>query len=41
MGNVMESSTEMQSISRDAVSASLFEIPKDYKIMDMLKMPVH
>lgn len=35
MGNVIESSTEMQSISHEAVSASLFELPKDYKVMDM------
>ena len=41
MGNVIEGATEMQSISHDAVSASLFEIPKDYTITDMPKMPVH
>jgi Domain of unknown function (DUF4412) len=40
MGEVIDSSTEMQSISHDTVSASLFEIPKDYQVMDMPKMPV-
>lgn len=39
MGNVIDGSSEMQSVSNASVSASLFEIPKDYKVMEMPRMP--
>jgi hypothetical protein len=35
MGQNTEGSTEVLSISRDPVSSSLFELPKDYKMKDM------
>lgn len=39
MGKVIDSSTKMQSVSSDAVSASLFDLPKDYKVIDIPTMP--
>ena len=39
MGKVIDSSTEMQSVSSDSVSASLFDLPKDYKVIDIPTMP--
>lgn len=39
MGNVIDASSELQSVSNASVLASLFEIPKDYKVMEMPKMP--
>jgi len=40
MGHVIDGSTEMQSLSHDTVSASLFEVPKDYKLMQMPNIPI-
>lgn len=41
MGQVIDSSTEMESLSHEPVSASLFELPKDFKQLEMPKMPAH
>jgi len=39
MGHVIDSSTEIQSVSNDTVSASLFDLPKDYKVIEIPTMP--
>lgn len=39
MGQVIEGSTEVQSVSYQAVADSLFNVPKDFKVVQMPAMP--
>ena len=39
MGQVMDSTTEVQSISRESIPDTLFVVPSDYKMTEMPTIP--